>query len=135
MTIINFIHVLVVIFIIGVPFTNIEYLLSIHLLVVPFIVLHWLTNQSVCALTEIEKFITNKRDDDETFFGKIMGPIYKFKTKEEETLFLYGLMACLFTISYIKLSSMGFQRLKLDFHKFTAFFNRHPQNLPEESFP
>jgi hypothetical protein len=120
-----------VVFIIITPFIGNEYFLTLHLLIVPFIVLHWITNQSVCALTEIEKFITNKKIDDETFFGQLVGPVYKFKTKGEENLFLYLLMGALFTMTYIKLQDMGFVQLKSDWSK---LFSR-PQMPPPQLHP
>ena len=116
--IIRLIHWALILFLLLVPFFGSEYYLTIHLLIVPFIVLHWLTNQSVCALTEIEKFVSGKENDDETFFGKIMEPIYKFHKQENEDLFLYGLMAVLFTITFIKLQRLGFTQLKADFARF-----------------
>jgi len=119
MTIIGLLHFLLVLFIVMTPFIGNEYFLTLHLLIVPFIVLHWLTNQSVCALTEIEKLLTNKKSDDETFFGKLVGPVYKFQTQDEENLFLYALMGALFTMTYIKLHTMGFVQLKADWARFT----------------
>lgn len=89
------------------------------MIIVPFIMFHWFTNQSVCALTEIEKFVTGKEDDDETFFGKVMGPIYKFHSRKDEDLFLYGLMVALFTMTFIKLQRLGFVQLKEDFTRLT----------------
>jgi hypothetical protein len=121
-TFINFAHFLLVLFILIVPFIGNEYFLTLHLIIVPFIVLHWITNQSVCALTELEKLITNKEDDDDTFFGKLVGPVYKFRTKGEENLFLYGLMIALFIMTYIKLKELGFVQLKSDLSKFRAMF-------------
>jgi hypothetical protein len=125
--IIRLIHWALVLFILVVPFFGSEYYLTIHLLIVPFIVLHWLTNQSVCALTEIEKFMTGKEEDDETFFGKVMGPIYKFHSRKDEDLFLYGLMTVLFTITFIKLQRLGFVQLKEDFVRVLTHLARTPQ--------
>lgn len=131
---INFAHILLVIFIIFTPFFGNEYFLTLHVIIIPFIVLHWITNQSVCALTEIEKIITNKKLDDETFFGKLVGPVYKFRTKDEETLFLYGLMGCLFTITFIKLKQLGFVQLKADWAHLTSLL-RTPQIQPSHQSP
>ena len=116
--IIQIIHWALVLFVLLVPFFGSEYYLTIHLIIVPFIVLHWITNQSVCALTEIEKYMTGKETDGETFFGKIMEPVYKFHKQENEDLFLYGLMAVLFTMTFIKLQRLGFTQLKRDFARF-----------------
>lgn len=119
---IRLIHWALILFLLIIPFVGSEYFLTIHLIILPFIVLHWVTNQSVCALTEIEKFMTGKENDYETFFGQIMEPIYKFHTQENENLFLYTLMAALFTITFIKLQRLGFAQLKGDFARFFQFF-------------
>jgi len=112
---IHALHIALLVFLLIVPFTNNEYLLTLHFIIIPFIVLHWVTNQSVCALTEIEKFLSNKTDDEDTFFGKLVGPVYKFKTQEDEEVFLYTLMAALYIMTFIKLQSTGFSQLRRDF--------------------
>lgn len=108
-------HFLLVIFILGAPFFGDAYLLSMHFLVVPFIMLHWITNQSVCALTEMEKFVTGKTCDDETFFGQVVGPVYKFRTKGDENVFLWTLLISLWLISAFKLHDSGFTYLRQEF--------------------
>jgi hypothetical protein len=76
--------------------------------------LHWATNQSVCALTEMEKIITGKTCDEDTFIGKIVGPIYKFKTKREENLFVWTTMITLWFITFIRLQKTDFAHLRAD---------------------
>ena len=113
--IIKFIHVLVVAFLIFAPFFGDEYFLTTHLLIVPFILLHWITNQSVCALTEMEKIVTGKTCDDETFFGQVVGPVYKFTTQGEEHVFVWMLMITLWFITFVRLQPTGFSQLRRDF--------------------
>lgn len=108
-------HFMLVIFILGAPFFGDAYLLSMHFLIVPFIMLHWVTNQSVCALTEMEKFVTGKTCDDETFFGQVVGPVYKFRTKDEENLFVWTLLVTLWLITAFKLQDSGFAYLRREF--------------------
>lgn len=106
------IHILLVIFILFAPFFGNPYMLSMHLLIVPFIMAHWLTNQSVCALTEIEKLLRGKTCDEETFIGQIVGPVYKFKTYKEESMFVWTLLAALWFITFIKLHRTKFKFLR-----------------------
>jgi hypothetical protein len=113
--IIKIIHGALVVFILGTPFFGDASLMSLHLLIVPFIMLHWLTNQTVCALTEIEKFLSGKTKDDETFFGKVVGPVYKFKTKGEENLFVWTLLVTLWVVTLFKLYDTGFAHLRAEF--------------------
>lgn len=110
--IIKLVHWLVLLFIIMTPFLGNDRLLSMHLLIVPFIMLHWATNQSTCALTEIEKLVTGTVHDDETFFGKVVGPVYKFRTKGEENLFVWTAMTTLWCVTLVRLQDSGFTHLR-----------------------
>ena len=110
--IIKALHFLLVIFILGTPFFGDAYLQTMHLLVVPFIMMHWVTNQSVCALTELEKLATGKECDDDTFFGKVVGPVYKFSSIQDENFFLWTLLIVLWSVTAFKLHSTGFAYLK-----------------------
>ena len=98
---INILHLLLVIFIVWAPFSSNKVLILLHLVIVPFIMLHWLTNQSVCALTELEKLVTGNTCDDQTFFGKIVGPVYKFNTQKDENVFVWIVMIVLWVISFV----------------------------------
>jgi len=113
--IVRAVHWFVFLFVILVPFIGNDYFLTLHLLAVPLILAHWATNQSVCALTELEKVVTGKTCDDETFFGKIVGPIYKFKTHREENLFVWTTMITLWVITFVRLQMTDFASLRADF--------------------
>jgi hypothetical protein len=111
---IKVIHFLLVVFIILTPFFGSPYMLTMHLVIVPFIMAHWLTNQSVCALTEMEKMLTGATCDEETFFGKIVGPVYKFRTQGEENMFLWTLLITLWFITFVKLKKNNFEYLRAE---------------------
>ena len=113
--IIRIIHGSLIIFLLGTPFFGDASMLSLHLLIVPFIMVHWLTNQTVCALTEMEKFLRGKQKDDETFFGQVVGPVYKFKTQKEENLFVWTLLITLWVITMFKLQDTDFSHLRAEF--------------------
>lgn len=110
--IIKALHFLLVVFILGAPFFGDAYLQTMHLLVVPFIMVHWITNQSVCALTEMEKLATGKECDEETFFGQVVGPVYKFNTIEDENYFLWAVLIALWSITLFRLHNTGFAYLR-----------------------
>ena len=123
---IGLIHYLLIVFIIGVPFFGSEYLLSLHLVIIPFIMIHWVTNQSVCALTEMEKLIRGENEDDKTFFGQVVGPIYKFRTQGAENTFLWTTLIALWLITLCKLHSTNFRYLRAEVARFTL----RPQTPP-----
>lgn len=110
--VIRLIHALVVAFFVFAPFTNNQRILSMHLILVPFLLLHWYTNQSVCALTEMEKILTGKKDDCDTFMGKIMGPIYTFQTHESEDAFVWIVLILLWVITLYKVHQDNFVWLR-----------------------
>ena len=116
--IIRTIHWSLIVFILGAPLFAGEVDLTLHAVVVPFLMLHWATNQSVCALTEMEKYLRGKTDDDETFFGQVVGPVYKFRTKGLENIMLWGLLVTLWIVTLVQLQRSGFRHLRADFARF-----------------
>ncbi len=74
--IIWFIHVLIVLWFLIIPFTNYKNQLDLYILIVPFLLFHWATNNDICALTFLEKILRNKKHDSDTFFYGIIRPIY-----------------------------------------------------------
>ena len=126
--IIQIIHILVILFIFLTPFFESEYMLTLHMVIIPFIMLHWLTNQTVCALTEIEKVVRGEASDEGTFFGQLMTPIYKsesfigrlaapfhtFKDEDEEKRAVWIGLTLLWIITLLRLVPTGFRRLRHD---------------------
>ena len=64
-----------------VPFMKNKQNLEFYPLLVPFIFFHWSVNDDTCALTQMEMAVTGNNKD-ETFFGRVMGPIYKMDDTE-----------------------------------------------------
>lgn len=127
--IIRVIHFFIMAFILITPFIGDEYWLSLHVLVVPFIMLHWVTNQTVCALTEMEKFARGGCDGKDTFFGQIfipiykdesflssvLKPVYKFEDEETERRAVWIGLTMLWIITLIRLWPTHFRKLRSDF--------------------
>ena len=103
------IHILFVLFIIITPFTNSNYLLCLHSVIVPFIMFHWCLNDNTCALTTFEKKLREKvygtrNAKKECFSCKIIEPIYDFKENyKERASFIYIVTTILWLISVGKL--------------------------------
>ncbi len=91
MNIIFIIHLLFLIGIIVVPFTNDKRNLEFYSMVIPFIFYHWSVNDDTCALTQAEMYLMGTTEKDETFMGRVVGPIYKMEdtdvNKMTKTLF------------------------------------------------
>ena len=76
-----------------VPFMKNKQNLNFYSLLVPFIFFHWSVNDDTCALTQMEMYVTGNSKD-ETFFGRVMGPIYKMDDNEANNILkslLFGL--------------------------------------------
>ena len=83
MNIIFIIHVLLFIIALVIPFTNDKEILEFYSLVVPFLFFHWATNDDTCILTQIEMNLTGNVKD-QTFFGRLMKPIYTMEDSDAD---------------------------------------------------
>lgn len=97
--IIKAIHLLFVLFIVLTPFFGNEFMLTYHFIAIPFLVLHWITNNDTCALTLLESKVRGV-DDDQTFIGNIIKPIYNAHLTSKH---YYWIMAVLFLITTLRL--------------------------------
>jgi hypothetical protein len=92
--------------------------------------LHWITNQTVCALTELERLARGGCESKDTFFGQVMEPIYKnesfvgtvispfytIEDRETETLAVWVGLTGLWLITLFKLwpTDFGYLQRELD---------------------
>lgn len=107
--IVMIIHFILVLFIIATPFTDSTFLLLMHGMIIPFIILHWLTNNNTCALTITEQFIRYQLygeipESGCTFIGQIIDPVYKFtENNKENVAIIYTVTIILWIITMTKL--------------------------------
>lgn len=83
--VIKVLHILFVLWCIVIPFTNNEPMLVLHLIVLPMLWLHWITNQDTCALTLIERHLRGVESKD-SFFHNVVSPIYVISDNNMRTL-------------------------------------------------
>jgi hypothetical protein len=86
---IMFCHILVISFVVLVPFLNNNYLLLLHSIFIPFMILHWVLNDNTCALTLAEQYVREQltgkpMNKDECFMSHLINPIYDFKADNED---------------------------------------------------
>jgi hypothetical protein len=111
LVIITILHIIVILFVLVTPFTNYNYFLFMHTIIVPFIMLHWYLNNNTCSLTIAEKEIRKRMnggienvDDNECYTYKFIAPIYDFnKNHEKYSQFIYILTSGLWFMSLYKL--------------------------------
>lgn len=91
MNIIFYIHTVVFIAGLVIPFVGSTKVLEVYSLFIPFLFYHWLMNDDTCALTEMESWATGEKKE-HTFMGRVFGPIYKMNDddagKVTKTLFV-----------------------------------------------
>lgn len=108
---INIIHLIVIVFVLAAPFSNSNYLMLLHAIVVPFIILHWLLNNNTCCLTVAEKYVREKNTgfsvkEGDCFTYQLVAPIYDFnKNNQAFSTFIYLLTISLWIISVYNISN------------------------------
>tara|TARA_Y100000389_G_scaffold128522_1_gene125958 strand:- start:138 stop:491 length:354 start_codon:yes stop_codon:yes gene_type:complete len=85
MNIIFILHLVFLLAIIVVPFTNNKRNLAFYSMLIPFLFFHWSVNDDNCALTQAEMYFTGQKKE-ETFMGRLVGPIYKMPETEVNQL-------------------------------------------------
>ena len=105
---VRLIHTLFVIFVLFAPFAPWELIVTYHFIIIPFLWMHWYTNNDVCALTLLESKLRGI-ESDSTYVGSIINPIYQIKNRD-----FYIATAILFLITTYRLNSQfHFGLLKL----------------------
>lgn len=110
MGVIRIFHISIIIFIIYGVFSNNYDILLINFSILTSILVHWVLNNDVCALTIIEKMITGN-DDKDTFIHSLVSPFYNIDDTELSKI-----------IKMITILIYGLTSLKLGSHK--KFWNK-----------
>ena len=92
-----------------VPFMKNRQNLEFYSILVPFIFFHWSINDDTCALTQMEMVMTGNKKE-ETFFGRIMGPIYIMDDTDANNL-LKTLLFSLWMLVQIRLDRIDLSPL------------------------
>ena len=79
--IISVLHILVVLFVIFAPFSNVLYILILHVSFAICLLLHWKNNSDVCSLSILESKLRNL-DYTETYMHRLISPIYTISESE-----------------------------------------------------
>lgn len=65
------------------PLVNSNYLLTLHIMFIPFILAHWVSGDNTCAITLVERGLRRAKDgdkynDDSCLSCKVIEPIFDF---------------------------------------------------------
>ena len=93
-----------------VPFMKNKQNLEFYSILVPFIFFHWSVNDDTCALTQMEMAVTGNKKE-ETFFGRVVGPIYKMDDNAANNL-LKSLLFFLWLLVQFRLNRVDLSPLQ-----------------------
>lgn len=101
-------HILFSIFILFTPFYGNNYLLLLHIIILPFVMSHWIINDQSCALTLMElkfrELIYDEVKREDCFFASLVEPVYNLdKLFKNDTNILYFFTIFLWGTSLSKL--------------------------------
>ena len=109
---VSFLHTVFITFVIFAPFAPWELIVTYHFIIIPFLWMHWYTNNDVCALTLLESKLRGV-ESSSTYIGSIINPIYQIKNRD-----FYIITAVLFLITTYRLKSeFDFGLLKLSYYQ------------------
>jgi len=85
MNIIFFVHLIILLVGILIPFVGQPRQLRAFSIIMVIIFFHWMMNDDTCALTQLEAKITGK-DPSKTFISQVVSPIYKINDNQAKDL-------------------------------------------------
>lgn len=106
--IITIIHACFLTGVILIPFSNSNYLLLIYIIIMPFIMLHWILNNNNCSLTllerELRKKIYGKYSKADCLTCRLIEPVYDFlKNNQKFSILIYLITLLLLFMAIFKL--------------------------------
>ncbi len=103
---IRFIHLVLILFVLVVPFTGNIKLLYEHVIIVPFLLAHWLTNSDHCMLTYLERItrdvLTNDPKETDCVTCQIIEPVFNITSSKQQNNIIYVITTILWFISFSK---------------------------------
>lgn len=95
-------HLCFVLFVLVGPFIENDQVLLLHAIVVPSLLLHWATNQDICALTLLESHLRGVKMS-ETFLDRLVGHVYRFPGEAKISSYAIPITLGLWIITLTKL--------------------------------
>ena len=126
-TIVRLCHLALIAFIVLAPFINSEWLLTMHAIIIPGIMIHWITNNNMCSLSYLESKLTNTPMDI-TFIARVLHPFFEVNNN-----MIYGTIIGLWMFSIYRLYNYNYNMLSIVLKKtkdlfllpLQIFYNKH----------
>ena len=75
--IIRIIHIILILMTLLIPFFGNTMLRTMYFISIPFLFIHWITNNDVCVLSIIEKIVRGLDDNENCFMCNLLSPVFK----------------------------------------------------------
>ena len=76
-TLIKMIHIILIGCVVIIPWLNNTMLSSMYFISIPFLLLHWVTNNDTCVLSIMERIIRGLDSKDDCFICNVLEPVFK----------------------------------------------------------
>lgn len=113
LNIITLIHVLFILFVLLVPFIGNRKILGLYIIIIPFLIAHWILNSNICVLSILESNIRTKINNgnpvspDDCFTCSLFNPIYDFKSNNKNySHIIYMITIILWIIAIYKFNKL-----------------------------
>lgn len=87
------IHMALICFIVLVPFVGSVPVVALDIVLMLGVAGHWLLNSNVCCLTELECLLRGISDRSESFFERLVGPVYGINNNSSQWIILLFLLS------------------------------------------
>jgi hypothetical protein len=96
-------HLALVAYVVYVPFFGDRNLLRLYAFAMPFLYIHWFTNDDTCFLTLVEKRLRGDAGD-AGFLERIISPVYKFQGGRASNAFVWVASLFLWTVAVLRIA-------------------------------
>lgn len=92
-------HIIIILFVILAPISNIPAILILHVVFCISLIVHWVGNNNACSLTYFESYLRGLDNTSESFSYKFIAPIYDIsKTEWSKICYIVTITALLISI-------------------------------------
>lgn len=102
------IHIIIILLVIIIPFVPSPYFLMLYAIFIPFLWLHWVSNNDTCVLTTLEKYLRNAKteeDKKDCITCRLIDPMFGFKKNYEDlSTYIYVITIALWLLSISRLA-------------------------------
>lgn len=125
---ISLFHIMIILFVLIAPFTNIVALLILHVTFCLSLLVHWYTNNNICSLSVMEAKLRGLEYTD-SFSHKFIGPVYDVsKTTWSTICYIITIVLMIVSIHYIYKSNK-FNMIYKQCNEISEIIKQNPDNF------